>query len=67
MRLCSCPTKLTGAVVTNYVIEAAEEGHPTETLTLDFTKVTQTFNPRDAKLTGSPTTVAYDVKAAKTS
>ena len=59
--------ELSGAIVSNYSIEAPEEGHPTETLTLNFTKVTQTSNPRDAKLTGSPTTVTYDVKAAKTS
>ena len=59
--------ELTDCIITNYSIEAPEEGHPVETLALNFTKITETFNPRDSKMTGSPTTVTYDVKSAQTS
>ena len=59
--------ELGDCIISNYAISAPPEGHPVETLSLSFTKITQTFNPRDAKLTGSPTTVTYDVKAAQTS
>jgi type VI secretion system Hcp family effector len=54
-------------VITNYAIAAPGEGAPTETLSLSFTTVTETFNPRDSKLTGAPTTVTYDVRSAKAS
>jgi type VI secretion system secreted protein Hcp len=54
-------------VITNYAISAPGEGAPTETLTLSFTKVTETFNPRDSKLTGSPTSVTYDLTSAQAS
>jgi type VI protein secretion system component Hcp len=59
--------EFSNCVITNYAIEAQAEGVPTETLALSFTKVTETFNPRDAKMTGSPTTVTYDVRSAQTS
>jgi type VI secretion system secreted protein Hcp len=59
--------ELSNCVISNYAIEAQQEGHPTETLSLSFTKITETFNPRDSKLTGSPTTVTYDVTSAQTS
>ncbi len=57
---------LTGCVITNYGISAPTEGHPTETLSLSFTAITETFNPRDAKLSGSPSSVTYDVTSAQT-
>lgn len=56
----------TGCMISNYAISGPQEGHPTETLSLSFTTITQTFNPRDARLTGSPTTVTYDVRSAQT-
>ncbi|HVC63719.1 MAG TPA: type VI secretion system tube protein Hcp [Acetobacteraceae bacterium] len=59
--------ELSNCVITNYAISGPQEGHPTETLSLSFTKITETFNPRDSKLTGSPTTVTYDVTSAQTS
>lgn len=59
--------ELSDCIISGYAIAADKDGHPTETLSLSFTKVTETFNPRDAKLFGAPTTVTYDVKAAKTS
>lgn len=59
--------ELSNCLITNYAIEAPAEGHPTETLSLSFTKITQTFNPRDSKLIGSPTSVTYDVTSAQTS
>jgi len=58
--------ELSNCVITNYSISAPGEGHPIETLSLSFTKITHTFHPRDAKLTGSPTTVTYDLKTAQT-
>lgn len=58
--------ELGDCMITNYAVSAGQEGHPLETLSLSFTKITQTFNPRDAKLTGSPTSVTYDVKAGQT-
>jgi type VI secretion system secreted protein Hcp len=54
-------------VITNYAISAPGEGPPTETLSLSFTTVTETFNPRDSKLFGTPTTATYDVRSAKAS
>jgi type VI secretion system secreted protein Hcp len=54
-------------VITNYAISAPADGPPTETLSLSFTKITETFNPRDSKMTGSPSTVTYDVKSATAS
>jgi type VI protein secretion system component Hcp len=57
---------LSGCVITNYGIAAPGEGPPTETLSLSFTTVTETFSPRDSKLTGSPTSVTYDVRSAQT-
>lgn len=59
--------ELTNALISGYSIEAPAEGHPIETLSLNFTKITETFNPRDSKLTGSPSSVTYDVTAAQTS
>ncbi|HUB15423.1 MAG TPA: type VI secretion system tube protein Hcp [Acetobacteraceae bacterium] len=59
--------ELTGSIITNYAVDGPAEGHPVESLTLNFTKITETFNPRDAGLTGSPSTVTYDVKAATSS
>jgi type VI secretion system secreted protein Hcp len=58
---------LSNCLITNYAISAPGEGPPTETLSLSFTKITETFNPKDAKLTGSPTTVTYDVTSAQSS
>jgi type VI secretion system secreted protein Hcp len=58
--------ELSDCIISNYGISAPQEGHPMETLSLSFTKITQTFNPRDSRLTGSPTTMSYDVKAAQT-
>ena len=58
---------LTGCIITNYTIEGSNEGHPIETLSLNFTKITETYTSRDAKLTGTPTSVTYDVKSAQTS
>jgi type VI secretion system secreted protein Hcp len=57
---------LTGCVITNYAISAPGEGAPTETLSLSFITVTETFNPKDSKLTGSPSSVTYDVRSAQT-
>lgn len=59
--------ELSNCIISNYAISAAQEGHPVETLSLSFTSVTQTFNPRDARLTGSPTTVSFDVKSGQAS
>jgi type VI secretion system secreted protein Hcp len=59
--------ELGDCMISNYAVSAPQEGHPIETLSLSFTKITQTFNPRDARLTGSPTSVTYDVKAGQTS
>lgn len=58
---------LNNCLITNYAISAHSEGAPTETLSLSFTKITETFNPRDSKMTGSPTTVTYDVTSAQSS
>ncbi len=58
---------LSNCLITNYAISAPGEGPPTETLSLSFTKITETFNPKDSKLTGSPTTVTYDVTSAQSS
>lgn len=57
--------ELADCMISHYAIAAPEEGIPVETLSLTFTKITQTYNPRDARLTGSPTSVTYDVKAAQ--
>ena len=59
--------ELSDCFISSYAVAAAQEGHPTETLSLSFTKITQTFNPRDMRLTGSPTSVTYDVKSAQVS
>lgn len=59
--------EFTKCVITNYAISAPGEGPPTETLSLSFAKVTETFNPKDSKLTGAPTTVTYDVQSAQSS
>ena len=54
-------------VITNYAVSAPVEGPPTETLSLSFTTITETYTPLDSKLTGSPTSVTYDVRSAKAS
>ena len=59
--------ELGNCVISNYSIAGDKEGHPTETLSLNFTKITQTFNPRDSKLTGSPSSVTYDMPSGQTS
>jgi type VI secretion system secreted protein Hcp len=58
--------ELSGCIISNFEVTAAE-GIPEETLSLNFTKIMVTFTPRDAGLTGSPTTTTYDLKQAKTS
>ena len=39
---------------------------PTESLTINFTKIMCTYTERDPKVGGSPDTVGYDLKAMKT-
>ena len=39
---------------------------PTESLSLNFTKVVWTFTPRGSDLSGTPDTVGYDLEAMKT-
>ena len=58
--------ELSSVIISNYELAGAE-GTPEETLSLNFTKIMVTFTPRDAGLTGSPTTTTYDLKQAKTS
>ncbi len=58
---------LSNCVITSYAIEAPGEGPPVETLSLSFAKITETFYPKDSKLTGSPTSVTYDVRSAQSS
>jgi type VI secretion system secreted protein Hcp len=58
--------ELSECIISNFEIASAGE-IPEETLSLNFTKVVVTFTPRDAGLTGSPTTTTYDLKQAKTS
>jgi type VI secretion system secreted protein Hcp len=58
--------ELSGCIISNFGI-LGTEGTPEETLSLNFTKIMVTFTPRDAGLTGSPTTTTYDLKQAKTS
>jgi type VI secretion system secreted protein Hcp len=54
-------------VITNYSISGPAEGVPIETLSLSFTKITETFSPKDSSMSGSPTTVTYDVRSAQSS
>jgi len=58
---------LAGCVITNYSVDGTPEGRPTETLSLNFTKITETYTSMDPTMTGQPTSVTYDVKAAKSS
>ena len=59
--------ELSNCIISSYGIEAPGEGHPIESLSLNFTKITETYNPRDSKLIGSPSSVTYDVTTAQTS
>ena len=57
--------ELAEAGVSSY--SAASGGdHPSESLTLNFTKITKTFKPLDPKIGGTPETVGYDLKQMKT-
>ena len=58
--------ELSSCILSSFEIVATEH-IPEEKLTLNFTKIMVTFTPRDAGLTGSPTTTTYDLKQAKTS
>lgn len=40
-------------------------GQPTESLSLNFTKISQTFKPLDPKISATPETVGYDLKQMK--
>jgi len=39
---------------------------PTESLSLNFTKITETFTGQDPGISGSPETVGYDLTQMKT-
>lgn len=58
--------ELSSCILSHYEV-SGHTGTPEETLSLNFTKIMVTFTPRDAGLTGSPTTTTYDLKQAKTS
>lgn len=58
--------ELSGCVISKFEMVGSTDT-PEETINLNFTKVVITFTPRDAGLTGSPTTTTYDLKQAKTS
>jgi len=53
--------ELDGCIISKYSVDGAAEDPPTETLTLNFTKIVETYTSRDAKLTGAKSTVTYDV------
>ena len=57
--------ELAEAGVSSYSIQSHGD-HPSESLTLNFTKVSQTFKPLDPKISGTPETVGYDLKQMKT-
>jgi len=53
--------ELEGCLISKYSVDGAKDDPPTETLTLNFTKIIETYTSRDAKLTGAKSTVTYDV------
>ena len=57
--------ELTETGVSSYSIQSHGD-HPSESMTLNFTKVSKTFKPLDPKISGTPETVGYDLKQMKT-
>lgn len=57
--------ELTEAGVSSYSVQGHGD-HPSESLTLNFTKISKTFKPLDPKIAGTPETVGYDLKQMKT-
>ena len=47
--------------LSGYALSSGEEGHPTETLSMNFTRIRKKYIPLDAKLGGSPRSVGYDL------
>lgn len=57
--------ELTETGISSYSIQSGGD-HPTESLTLNFTKISKTFKPLDPKISATPETVGYDLKQMKT-
>ena len=52
--------------LSGYSVSAGSEGIPTESLTLNYTKITETFTGMDPATKGTPETVGYDLTQMKT-
>lgn len=51
--------------VSSYSFSAGAEGNPSESLALNFTKITVAHTGMDAKVSGSPVRVSYDLETMK--
>jgi type VI secretion system secreted protein Hcp len=57
--------ELTDTGISNYSLSSGGE-MPTESLSLNFTKISKTFTGEDPGISGSPETVGYDLTQMKT-
>lgn len=57
---------LENTIISSYSVGGGGGDMPSETITLNFTKVSFTFKSYDEKLTPKPETVSYDLSQAKT-
>jgi len=58
--------ELTNVGLSGYSVSGGGEGIPTESLSLNFTKIQMKFSSMGAGVTGSPETVGYDLTQMKT-
>lgn len=58
--------ELTNTAVASYNISAGGEGKPVESLSLNFTKIKETFTDLSAGGSGTPMSVTYDLAATTT-
>jgi type VI secretion system secreted protein Hcp len=58
--------KLTNVGVSGYSVSSGADGIPSESLTLNFTKIEMTFTGTGPDASGGPEAVGYDLTLAKT-